>query len=294
MKGNTLLLVNPVSGKGYGRKKLFDIVERLTCGGCRVTVMPTLPAGATEKLIAAEGGNYELIIAAGGDGTLNHVASGIVGSGLTTALGYIPLGSTNDFAASLGIPSKLSDACDRILERDPAPIDIGVFGDRRFVYIACTGIFADTSYETPQQVKNLLGHNAYILHSVASLTANNRTRCRVDADGEIIEGEFILISVSNSLRAGGVFKLPDGYVSFDDGIFELILVPAPKNIIASTTMLNKIITKSVTDDPFIHRKVSRARFEFESGQAWTLDGEYGGTVTSIDIGVDKRSLNFIR
>lgn len=294
MKGNTLLLINPVSGKGHGRKKLFDIVEKLTAGGCRVTVMPTLPSGETERLIAAEGGNYELIVAAGGDGTLNHVASGIVKSGLSTALGYIPLGSTNDFAASLGIPVRALDACDRILERNPAPIDIGVFGEKRFVYIACTGIFADTSYETPQQVKNLIGHNAYILHSVSSLTSNHRTRCRVDADGEIIEGEFILISVSNSLRAGGVFKLPEGYVSFDDGIFELILVPAPKNIIASTAMINKIITKSVTDDPFIHRKVSRAHFEFESGQAWTLDGEYGGTVTDIEIGVEKKVLNFIR
>ncbi len=294
MKGNTLLLINPVSGKEHGRKKLFDIVEKLTAGGCRVTVVPTMPSGETEKLIAAEGGNYELIIAAGGDGTLNHVASGIVKSGLSTALGYIPLGSTNDFAASLGIPVRVLAACNRILEHEPAPIDIGVFGDSRFVYIACTGIFADTSYETPQQVKNLLGHNAYILHSVSSLTSNHRTRCRVDTGDEIIDGEFILISVSNSLRAGGVFKLPEGYVSFDDGIFELILVPAPKNIIASTTMINKIITKSVTDDPFIHRKVSRVHFEFESGQAWTLDGEYGGTVTDIEIGVEKKILNFIR
>ena len=167
---NLLLIINPVAGKGLGKSRLFKAVDIFTDHGYRVTVLPTAPNGKTEKAIIEEAKNYDLAVAIGGDGTLNTVASGIMKSKTDLPLGYIPLGSTNDFGSSLGLSKNIDDACAHIAKNEPKPLDIGRFGDKYFVYIACTGLFAAASYMTSQQMKNAFGHGAYLVKGFLELS----------------------------------------------------------------------------------------------------------------------------
>lgn len=294
MKGRLLLLVNPVSGKNQGKRRLFDIVDILTKGGFSVTVEPTRSRQHTIDLIKERAKDFDIAAAVGGDGTLNNAMNGIIACGVELPLGYIPLGSTNDFAVSVGIPAKLKDACEHIVNAEPTPTDVGKFGDEYFSYIACTGIFADASYSTPQQMKNTLGYGAYILRGAGSLLENHRSRCVVELENETISDEFIFMSVSNALRAGGIFKLSKDQVSFDDGNFELIMVPSPKNIKDGAQLANAAITNDLSAHTIIHRSVKSAKFHFEDMQGWSLDGENGGKHKEASIEVMEKALLLIR
>ena len=291
---NSLLLVlNPVAGKGKGKEILFKVVELFTRKGFRVTVLPTVSGGQTENMIAEECGKYGTVVAIGGDGTLNNVVNGIMKSGCDVPLGYIPLGSTNDFAKSLGLPKKLEDACNAIAEREPKPIDIGLFGERYFVYIACTGIFADTSFKTSQKMKNTLGHSAYLIKGASSLMHTHKIGFRVELDGEIIEGDFILAGVSSTLSVGGVFKFPRDEVIFDDGCFELTLIKAPKGVSETTALVNSLMHSSLKGDLFVKRKAKKAKFISTREAEWSLDGENGGKLTEAVIEIKEKALRFI-
>ncbi len=288
-----LLAVNPVSGKGQGKSKLFETVDCFTKFGYRVTVLPTAPNRETEDIIAKEAGEYDLITAIGGDGTLNMAANGILRSGIDVPLGYIPLGSTNDFAASLGLTKKISEASKRIAEGEAKYIDIGQFGDRYFVYIACTGLFAGASYMTSQQLKNIMGPGAYLFKGITDLVETKKVRYKVELDNETIGGDFLLASFSNTLRAGGMFTLPKNEVSFDDGMFEVTMVKAPKNIKEATVMTNDMINSKLRSEYIIRRKAKKATVIFDSPRGWSLDGENGGEFKEADIAVKHRALRLI-
>ena len=288
-----LLAVNPVSGKGQGKSKLFEAVDCFTKSGYRVTVLPTAPNRLTEDIIASEAGDYDLITAIGGDGTLNMAVNGILRSRADVPLGYIPLGSTNDFAASLGLKKKISEASKRIAEGEAKYIDIGQFGDRYFVYIACTGLFAGASYMTSQQLKNIMGHSAYLLRGISDLAEAKKVRYTVELDNEIIGGDFLLASFSNTLRAGGMFTWPKSEVSFDDGLFEVTLVKAPKNIKEATLMTNDMLNFKLSSEAVIRKKFKNAKVTFDSPRGWSLDGENGGEFQEAVIRVKHKALRLI-
>ena len=289
---NLLLILNPVAGKGKGKSALFAMIDIFTKHGFRVSVMPTSPNG-TEARVIKEVANYDLVVAVGGDGTLNIVASAIIKSGCDVPMGYIPLGSTNDFGYSLGLPKTIAQICHRIARGTPKYIDIGKFDDKYFVYIACTGLFTNVSYTTSQRMKNALGHSAYIIKGIHELLDYHWNSYRIQLEDETITGDFVYAGVSNSLRAGGFFTLPKGSVSFNDGLFEITLIKRPKNLAEKVKLINDILNSHINSPYFVHKKVSKAVFACEQTKGWSLDGENGGERRKVSFEVLKNKLKFI-
>ena len=288
-----LLIINPVAGKGKSRSVLLDVIDIFSRYGYRVTVLPTEPNGITEQKLTQELSAYSLCVAIGGDGTLNAAVNGILKSGCDVPLGYIPLGSTNDFAYSLALPKDVLLSCARIAENEPRYIDVGRFNDRYFSYIACTGMFSEASYMTSQQLKNTLGYGAYLLKALPSLLGTHKARYNVIADGERIDGEFLFCSVSNTLRAGGVIRLPKNDVRFDDGVFELTMLKAPSSLAAGTAMDNDLVYSRLETKSFLRRKAKRFEITLGHPSGWSLDGENGGVCSNAVIEVAEKAIRFV-
>ncbi len=294
-KNNRLLLVlNPVSGKGKGKKILFDIVNRFSLHNYSVTVLPTLKDRAeTLSQIASEAKSTDKIVAVGGDGTLNLVASAMMKNGINLPLGYIPLGSTNDFASSLSLPKGHIECCDLIAEKEPKSIDIARFNDEYFIYIAGTGLFTEASYMTSQQLKNTLGPSAYVWNAILKLKDTKSMKYKIEADGELIEGDFIFVSVSNTLRAGGVIKVPKKDIKFDDGLFEITLIKTPEKLTDLTNLINDLIKSDLDTECFLRRHAKSVKIALQSEAGWSLDGENGGLAKNADIEVINKALSLI-
>lgn len=296
-----LLIVNPVSGKMKSRSGLFDILEELyhNSDGTpalerRVTVCTTLRRGhATELAATAVDEGFDRVLCCGGDGTLNEVINGLLTIPEETrpTLGYIPAGSTNDFASSIGLPSSLRASAKIAGRNTVAPLDIGIFqpldgeASRFFSYIASFGAFTETSYSTSQSVKNVMGHMAYVLSSIRDLSKITARHLTVDtADGIHLEGDYIFGAMSNTTSAGGVVKLPADRVSMNDGELEIFLIRSPHSPIELNKIIASLLSMNYADTPmidFLH--ASEARFAFAEPTVWSLDGEEaaGGTEVSI-------------
>lgn len=291
-KNKLLLVLNPVAGKGYGKNKLFAIVDIFSKYGYIVSVMLTSPNGETEKAVASQANDYDIIVAVGGDGTLNEVVNGILSSKSDVPLGYIPLGSTNDFGNSLNLPKKIEDACKKIVESEPKWLDLGRFDNKNFTYIACSGLFSSVSYMTSQQLKNVLGHGAYVIKGLSEIAQTKGTFYSIELDGETIEGDFWFVGVSNTLRAGGLSFYKKGEVDFDDGYFELNILKAPKNILSGTLILTDLFAFKTQNENFIKKKVKRAVIRTETPQTWSIDGENGGEKREVVIEVCPKAIKF--
>ncbi len=299
-----LLIINPVSGKMKSKSGLYDILNelyRLPDGTPdrerRVTVCPTMCRGhATELAAGAADDGFDQVICCGGDGTLNETVNGLMSirQDRRPALGYIPSGSTNDFASSMGLPAGLRAAARSAGGTQEMVLDVGQFipvngmpeaSVRFFSYIATFGAFSATSYSTPQSAKNVLGHMAYILAGIADIGNILPRQVSVElSDGTATQGEYIFGAVTNTVSAGGVVKLPASEVSMSDGELEVILIRTPRN----PTELNKIITSLLASDyrgnpmiEFYH--TPRARFIMAEPLRWSLDGEEACGGTRIDI-----------
>lgn len=283
-----LLIINPVSGRMRISTAFFDIVRVFSDAGYIVTVQMTRARGDATRMIAEMGAQHDLIVVCGGDGTLNEGIMGIIDSGIDCPIGYIPCGTTNDFAAGLGLEREnLKLAAERIVRGTPTVIDIGLFGAHRyFSYIASFGAFTGTSYNVPQASKNALGHLAYILEGVRDLPNIRPIRARVTLDDEmVVEGTYIFGSVSNATSIGGVVKLAAEKVNFSDGIFEVILVREPRSPLEISKALLAMQTGKYEDTciQFYHAK--NVRVEMQKAEPWALDGEYamGGQTTEIGV-----------
>ena len=224
MDKTLLFIVNPRAGKTKSSAPLFDAVATFGRAGYLVRVMLTQAAGDAARFAAQWGGGYDLVVCAGGDGTLNETLSGLMQLENRPPVGYLPNGSTNDFAASLRIPSSVQQAARAVVEGTPHPLDLGAHNDRYFSYVASFGAFTKASYSASQETKNALGHFAYILEGIKNLDSLRPYRCGVEADGESFDGDFIFGAVCNSTSLGGLVKLDPKRVHMDDGMFELILL----------------------------------------------------------------------
>lgn len=289
------LIVNPVSGKLKARSSLFDIVQTLSEGSeFPPTVAMTEYKGHAEKLAAiAVAGGYDRIICCGGDGTLNEVINGVLKSKKHVKLGYIPAGSTNDFASGIGISADLPVAAINAIEGKDTMLDVGCFnGERYFSYIASFGIFTASSYTAQQDVKNVLGHFAYVLEGIKDLTTIQPIHVKCEADGEVIEGDYIFGAVANTFRIGGIVKLSKNTVKLNDGVFELVLVKVPKNLNEFNKIAAAVASSKFDGDMFVFRKVEKLSMELPSGTVWSVDGEQQSTPKdgNIDISVAKRSI----
>ncbi len=267
-----LLIANPKSGKQRIQTDLFHIVERLDAAGYETTVTLTKYRGHATEL-AAKGGEYDLLVCTGGDGTLNEVISGVLKNGVQMPIGYIPLGSTNDFAGSLGIPSDLDAALDGILAGAPRPIDVGSFNGRYFLDVGLLGIFSRTCYETPQDMKNTLGFLAYVLEGIKEVPTVHPVPLRVEAGEEVYEGEYLACVVSNSRKLGGVVSLGEDLVDLSDGKFEVLLVEKEKTPLQLHNYIKALRTADLTAEGMTFVSVPSVRITSTDDQPWTLDGE---------------------
>ena len=288
-----LFVFNPFSGKAQIKNHLFEIVDIMVKAGYEVTVYPTQCAGDAKEKVQREAENYDLVVCSGGDGTLDETVTGIMNCKKKVPLGYIPAGSTNDFATSLGIPKDMEEAAAIAVNGVPFSCDIGNFNGDNFVYVAAFGLFTAVSYKTSQEWKNLLGHAAYLLEGIKSLHEIPSFLMQVEFNNCCIQDEFIYGMITNSTSVGGFKGMTGNHVKLDDGVFEVTLIKKPRNPIE----LNEIIASLVNlvdDTNMIYSfKTCNVKFTAKNPVAWTLDGEYGGEHVEVEITNQMQAIDII-
>lgn len=288
-----LFIINPCSGKKKLSKNVTDIDSLLFEGGYSADVYFTkCRKDATEKVIK-DGSRYDVIICGGGDGTYNEVISGVLQAGISIPVGYIPAGTTNDFANSLGIPSKHLDAAKKITEGSIVPIDVGLFGNIYFSYIASFGAFTASSYSADQKMKNRFGHSAYIFEGAKELKFIKPIKIRVEANGEVIEDEFIFGAVCNSKSIAGLIKLEDSVVDLSDGIFELVLLKKPRHLISLKKIMSALKKGDNTNENIVFIHTDKVKVITENELHWSLDGEHAVSSGEIEISNLKHAISLI-
>lgn len=295
-----LFILNPHSGKGLIKNHLLEIVDILVKDGYEVTVYPTQKRGDACRVMRERRKSYELVVCSGGDGTLDEIVTGMMQSGFKTTIGYIPSGSTNDFANSLKIPVTMKKAAEAVVNGTVFSCDVGRFNEDFFVYIAAFGLFTEVSYGTPQEMKNMLGHMAYILEGVKHLQnikSHHLKVTSVSEDGEtmVIEDNFIYGMVTNSYSVGGfksiagnVFK---GRIALNDGLFEVTLIKMPKNAMELNSILAALAIQNIDTAYMYSFKSGKMIIESEDEVAWTLDGEFGGAHKLVTLTNEKQAMD---
>lgn len=280
---NLLFVYNPRSGKAQIRNHLSDIIDTFVKAQYRVQVHPTQRKLDARKQVLDRYGTYDRIVCSGGDGTLNEVVSGVMELEERPMIGYIPSGSTNDFAASILLPKSMKKAAKLAVTGTPYPVDIGKFNKKYFTYIAAFGAFTDVSYLTPQEKKNLLGHQAYLLEGLKKITSIKPYRMRVDYDGKRIEDEFIYGMISNSFSVGGFKGITGKDIVLNDGLFEVTLIRAPKTPIELNYILAVLLGLEEKNELVFTCKASSINITATLNVPWVLDGEYGGAPKRVEI-----------
>jgi len=279
-----LFLMNPYAGQRRANKHLADILELFNRNGYDTQVYMT--AGPGDGLEAARrfAASVDLIVCCGGDGTFNETVSGVLRSGLDVPIGYIPAGSTNDFASSLQLSSDIMTAARDIVKGKPVRYDIGCFGNRYFSYVASFGAFTKASYATPQNVKNALGHLAYVFNGLPELSQIKSHWVRLEfPDGRIVEDSFLFGAISNSTSMGGILKLDPGKVDMRDGKFEILLVRAPKEAFEITECLLALQKQTYNCSMITFLSTPSVKVTAEPTMDWTLDGEYEPGTRHIEV-----------
>jgi len=290
-----LFVFNPHSGKAQIKNKLLQIVQIFSSAHFEVTVYPTKAVKDGYYYILENGNQYDLIACSGGDGTLNETVGAVLKLDRRIPIGYIPSGSTNDFATTLNIPKKMPEAAQTIVSGIRFHCDIGLMnGERNFNYIAAFGAFTKVSYETSQQLKNMLGHQAYIIEGIKSLTSLKPQYVRVKSDSYSVEGNFIYGMVSNSESVGGVKGITGKEIDLQDGLFEVLLVRELKTPLDVRELINAVISQKYDKEGIVCFFKAK-HIEFESGIdiSWTLDGEYGGDYKNAYFDVIENAVDFI-
>ncbi len=279
-----LLIVNPVAGKMRGKAALYPLTEAFCREGYEVTAFVTAARGDAERTARERAAGYDLVVCVGGDGTLGEVINGLMRCGAAVPLGYVPLGSTNDFAGTLGLPKRVPDAIRHVLQGTDVHFDVGLWnGTRYFSYIASFGAFTATSYNAPQSTKNVLGHFAYVLEGAKELSNIRSYAVTVETDERTFTGEYLFGAVSNSTTVGGMVKLNRELVDLHDGEFEVVLVKPPMRPRDLSRLLGALNSGNFDNDMFEFFKTPRVRFAIDGDPSWTLDGEQALGAPSITV-----------
>lgn len=287
-------ITNLQSGKSAMRGKLAAVIDRFTAAGYEVTVRTT--QARMDACAAAEyaclSGAFDLIVCSGGDGTLNETVQGLMHSRQPLPLGYIPCGSTNDFAKSLRFPTEIEDAAAWLLSGRRYQCDVGIFNSHHFLYIAAFGAFTSASYDTPQNMKNVMGHFAYLLRGLTLVPSIRPLRVKIEYDGKVIEDEFLYGMVSNTAAVAGMLKLRS--FQLDDGKFEVMLIRKPANVIDLQRIISHLMNLNEDVDPEYvqYFRASSLRFISNEEIPWAIDGEYGGMTCDAEISVCRRAVTF--
>lgn len=288
-----LFIINPKAGKAQIKNHLLEILDIFIKADYEVTVCITQEKGDAVRLVEKRENGYELLVCSGGDGTLDEVVTGMVKSRRSLPIGYIPAGSTNDFANSLKIPKNMKKAAASIVDGSPFACDIASFNRDIFVYVAAFGMFTDVSYGTDQEMKNMLGHMAYILEGMKSLTAVKAYSMRFSYDDTVIEGSFLFGMITNSVSVGGFKRITGKNVELNDGELEVTLVRLPTSLAELNQLISALMENNHENALISWFKTSRLQIESEEEIAWTLDGEYGGSHREVLIEDYKEAMQII-
>ena len=293
MASTLLFIVNPRAGRTRSTAPLFDAVAHFCASGYLVDLRLTQAREDATRLARELGGKFDAVVCCGGDGTLNETVTGWMDLPSPPPLVYIPAGSTNDFAASLHLPDQPLEAARVITASGGRPLDVGSFNGRPFIYVASFGAFTRASYSAPQNVKNDLGHLAYILEGVKDLSTLRPYRASVATEEECFDGEFLFGAVTNATSVGGLVKLKEDQVCLDDGLFELLLIPNPKSIADLQGLARSLLLQDFTGGGVIFRHVHTLTVQTPEDLPWALDGEFDPGGAQVEIHNLHRRLTFL-
>lgn len=288
-----LFVYNPNAGKGLLRPKLADVLDIFVKAEYELTVYPTQSyRDAYHKIVHMED-VYDLVVCSGGDGTLDEVVTGMMQRSNKIPIGYIPAGTTNDFASSLHISRDILSAANTSVHGIPFACDVGSFNNDVFVYVAAFGLFTDVSYQTNQTLKNMLGHAAYVLEGVKRLSNIPSYKIKVTHDGEVLEDEFMIGMVTNSKSVAGFRGIVGKKVLFDDGEFEVTLIKKPKNPLELQAIITALLVENFDTEYMYTFRTGNIIFESKEEIPWTLDGEFGGQHDVVEIQNKKQALQIM-
>jgi YegS/Rv2252/BmrU family lipid kinase len=287
-----LFIYNPHSGKGLIRNHLFQIIDIFSKGGYDVTVHPTQAKLDAFRTVTESGEDYDVIVTSGGDGTLNETIKGLMQLDRKIPLGYIPAGTMNDFASSLGIPKNMPKAAEKIIADEKALVDIGAFNEEFFTYVAGFGAFTDVSYETSQQMKNMFGSMAYIAEALKLKRLGNTKsyHMQITYDGFTFEDDFIYGMMCNSTSVGGFKGLAGENVLLNDGILEGLFIKMPQSLTELQQIINALLARELDSGYFYSFKTGSVKVHSDTEIPWTLDGEFGGNLTDVSIKAVKEAV----
>lgn len=269
-----LIILNPCAGTKQANKYFVDIIDIFCRAGYETVAATTEKRGDGTEFARSRAKDFDLIVCIGGDGTFNEVIAGVIESGEDVPIGYIPAGSTNDFANSLSLSKNVVQAARDIIGGVPRSLDIGCFNGRYFSYVASFGAFTRASYEAPQSIKNALGHLAYILEGIKDIPSIRPEKIRLKMEQGVYGGDYLFGAVSNSTSVGGILTLSDELVDMNDGMFEVLLIKSPSNILELNQIL-LALTKQNYQSPMISFfNSSEVEITADPSMPWTLDGEY--------------------
>lgn len=268
-----LFVMNPFAGLRRANRHLTDILLTFNQAGYEVITHMTLGQGDAAEVVERHGKDMDLVVCCGGDGTLNETITGLLRAGADTPIGYIPAGSTNDFAASLNLSTNILKAAQEAVEGEPVRYDVGKFGDRYFSYVASFGAFTKSSYTTPQNIKNALGHTAYVLSGITELSQIRNEHIRMEIDGQVVEDDFLFGAICNSTSVGGILTLDPKMVDMGDGLFEILLIRAPQSLAEISECIQALQSQQYNCAMITFRSARKVRIYADTDMPWTLDGE---------------------
>lgn len=289
-----LLVMNPYAGMRKRKRYLADVVELFNRADYLVLTHMTAGQGDCARVVERMARDVDLVVCAGGDGTFNEAVTGLMRSGCEVPIGYLPCGSTNDFAASLNISTNVVQAAKDILDGVLTAVDVGRFGERYFTYVASFGAFTKASYATPQNVKNALGHMAYLLEGIQELSQIRRTHVRLELEDRVIEDDFLFGAVSNSTSVGGILTLSPKLVDLQDGKFELLLVRAPRDAIEVAECIRALRTQKYNCAMITFLSTDRLTVKADPQMVWTLDGERADGAEQIQVKNIHRAIRLMK
>ena len=289
-----LFVMNPCAGTRRAGRYLADLLGLFNRAGIETLVHITSEAGEATGVVKARAKDVDVVVCCGGDGTFNETIAGLLESGADVPVGYIPAGSTNDFAAGLGLSSDIMEAAEDILRGEPVAYDMGRFGSRYFSYVASFGAFTRTSYSTPQSIKNALGHTAYLLAGIPEISQIHKEHVRMELDGKVVEDDFLFGAISNATSVGGVLSLDPAWVDLRDGKLEVLLVRAPADLMEISDCLRAVQSQKYECDMITFRSASRIRVYADPTMPWTLDGEREEGHACVDVENIHRAVRIIQ
>lgn len=289
-----LFIVNPVAGMMKSKPYMLTILRTFCESDYVPTVLTTRSKGDATAFVTEHAAEFDRVVCCGGDGTLSETIAGVIASGASLPIGYLAAGSTNDLARTLGIPLNIPKAAINAVHGVPTGLDIGLVNGRKsFSYVASFGLFTRTSYETPQELKNVFGHLAYLWEGAKELTNIPSYEMTVITPNGTVSDSYIFGAVTNSLSIGGVFKFKPSRVSLNDGLFEIMLIRRPRDLIELGSIVSHMKDGTFEDPNIVFMQAESLAIRSKETVAWTFDGEFGGDYTDMKIENQRRRIEII-